>query len=43
MADGVEETVVLGLISPPSGPRLISSVSDIGGAYDPLHITPAAP
>ena len=31
MADGIEETVVLGLISPSTGPRLISGVSDIGG------------
>ena len=31
MADGIEETAVLGLISPPTGPRLISAVSDLGG------------
>jgi xyloglucan-specific exo-beta-1,4-glucanase len=32
MADGIEETAVSGLISPPTGPRLISGVGDICGA-----------
>ena len=31
MADGIEETAVLALISPPTGPRLISAVTDLGG------------
>ncbi|KAI0043817.1 carbohydrate-binding module family 1 protein [Auriscalpium vulgare] len=31
LADGIEETAVLGLISPPTGPSLISAVGDIGG------------
>ena len=31
LADGIEETAVQGLISPPSGPHLISAVSDITG------------
>jgi xyloglucan-specific exo-beta-1,4-glucanase len=32
MAKGIEETSVLGLISLPSGPRLISGIVDLGGA-----------
>ena len=31
MADGTEETAVLGLISPPIGPRLVSALGDLGG------------
>jgi xyloglucan-specific exo-beta-1,4-glucanase len=31
LADGIEETVVPALISPPSGPNLFSGVYDIGG------------
>ena len=31
LADGVEETSVQGLISPPSGPPLISAIGDVDG------------
>ncbi|KAI0724491.1 hypothetical protein C8T65DRAFT_734111 [Cerioporus squamosus] len=31
LADGVEETSVQGLISPPSGPHLISAIGDVDG------------
>ncbi|KDR85178.1 hypothetical protein GALMADRAFT_218259 [Galerina marginata CBS 339.88] len=42
LADGIEETAVTGLISPPSGPSLISSVGDIGGfVHNNLNTPPA--
>ncbi len=31
LADGIEETSVRGLISPPTGPHLLSGVADIAG------------
>lgn len=31
LANGIEETAVLGLISPPSGPPLISAIGDVAG------------
>ena len=41
MAEGLEETAVNGLISPPSGAPLISAVSDIGGfRHDNLDVVP---
>jgi xyloglucan-specific exo-beta-1,4-glucanase len=33
LATGIEETAVLGLITPPGGPPLLSAVGDIGGFY----------
>ncbi|KAK7463773.1 hypothetical protein VKT23_005712 [Stygiomarasmius scandens] len=43
MADGIEETAVLGLISPPTGPSLLSAVGDIGGfAHTSLTTAPAS-
>ncbi len=40
-ANGLEETAVLDLISPPSGPHLISGLGDIGGfRHDNLHVSP---
>lgn len=33
LADGIEETSIQGLISPPSGPQLISAVGDIEGGF----------
>ncbi|KAG9002258.1 hypothetical protein FRB94_004000, partial [Tulasnella sp. JGI-2019a] len=41
MASGLEETVALGLISPPTGAHLISAVGDIGGwTHDNLDVAP---
>ena len=31
LADGIEETSVQGLVSPPTGPSLFSSIGDVGG------------
>jgi photosystem II stability/assembly factor-like uncharacterized protein len=42
MVDGLEETSVLDLVSPPSGPPLISGLGDIGGfRHDDLTRVPA--
>ena len=38
LADGIEETSVQGLISPPSGPSLISALGDIRGKNYSLFI-----
>lgn len=37
LADGIEETAVLGLISPPGGPPLVSAIGDVNGAQ-PLRL-----
>ena len=36
LADGIEETSVQGLISPPSGPQLISAIGDVDGMFPAL-------
>ncbi|WP_425415538.1 X2-like carbohydrate binding domain-containing protein [Paenibacillus borealis] len=42
MAKGVEETAVLGLISPPSGAHLITALGDVSGfRYDDVTVAPA--
>ncbi|KAG9032851.1 hypothetical protein FRB95_000935 [Tulasnella sp. JGI-2019a] len=42
MANGIEETAVLGMISPPVGVHLISAVGDIGGwTHIDLDVAPA--
>jgi len=33
LATGIEETAVLGLLTPPGGPPLLSAVGDVGGFY----------
>jgi hypothetical protein len=41
MSDGIEETVPLGLASPPSGPYLLSAHGDIGGfRHNNLDVSP---
>ncbi|QRV77897.1 glycoside hydrolase family 74 protein [Ceratobasidium sp. AG-Ba] len=41
LADGIEEEAVLGLISPPTGPNLLSATGDIGGfAHTNLDTAP---
>jgi xyloglucan-specific exo-beta-1,4-glucanase len=43
LADGLEETAVLALISPPSGPNLLSAVGDIGGfVHSDFNVAPRA-
>ncbi len=41
--DGLEETVALGLISPPAGAPLVSALGDLGGfRHDDLSVSPPA-
>jgi photosystem II stability/assembly factor-like uncharacterized protein len=41
-ADGIEETVAYGLLSPPVGPHLFSALGDIGGfRHDDFTVSPA--
>ncbi|KAF9036414.1 Oligoxyloglucan reducing end-specific cellobiohydrolase [Hymenopellis radicata] len=43
LADGIEETSIQGLISPPTGPHLLSAVGDIGGfVHNDLAVAPAS-
>ncbi|KXN89852.1 Xyloglucanase [Leucoagaricus sp. SymC.cos] len=43
LADGIEETSVQGLISPPSGPPLVSAIGDVGGfVHESLTSPPVA-
>lgn len=44
LADGVEETAILGLTAPPSGPILVSSIGDVGGfVHNDLNTPPTDP
>ncbi|KAI5118809.1 hypothetical protein M0805_005151 [Coniferiporia weirii] len=41
LADGVEETAVQGLTAPPTGPKLVSAVGDVGGfVHTDLTVSP---